>query len=87
MNLYIEVLQWFIFTVSIFSVYFLGGKSITERHIGWVFTGVARFSGIFVFYYFELYAMVAMNIMYVVLSVRGYRNSGYKTSRSSQRRD
>lgn len=75
MNQYIEVLQWAIFTVSVISVFALSGKSTKEKKIGWVFTALARFGGIFVFAYFELYAMVAMNIMYVILSFRGYKNS------------
>ena len=76
MSIYIELLQWVIFTISVISVLALSGKSIKEKQIGWIFTGMARFGGIFVFAYFELYAMVAMNIMYVILSFRGYKNSG-----------
>lgn len=75
MNVYIEILQWVIFTVSAISVVALSGKSIREKKLGWVFTGLARFGGIFIFAYFELWAMVAMNIMYVILSFRGYKNS------------
>ena len=75
MNNYIEILQWVIFTISVISVFALSGKSEKEKKVGWIFTGMARFGGIFVFAYFELYAMVAMNIMYVVLSFRGYKNS------------
>lgn len=75
MNVYIEILQWVIFTVSAISVVALSGKSIREKKLGWVFTGMARFGGIFIFAYFELWAMVAMNIMYVILSFRGYKNS------------
>jgi len=73
--MYVEILQWVIFTVSCISVIALSGKSTVEKKLGWVFTGIARFGGIFIFAYFELYAMVAMNIMYVVLSFRGYRNT------------
>ena len=71
---HIEILQWVIFTVSVISVVALSGKSANEKKLGWIFTGLARFGGIFVFAYFELYAMVAMNIMYVILTFRGYRN-------------
>ena len=71
---HIEILQWVIFTVSVISVVALSGKTVNEKKLGWIFTGLARFGGIFVFAYFELYAMVAMNIMYVILTFRGYRN-------------
>lgn len=80
---FIEILQWVIFTISVVSVFALSGKTIKEKKIGWIFTGMARFGGIFVFAYFELYAMVAMNIMYVVLSFRGYRNSGPENKEDS----
>lgn len=78
MSTYIEILQWIIFTISAISVVALSGKSITERKLGWIFTGMARFGGIFIFAYFELWALVAMNIMYVIMSFRGYRNTNLK---------
>lgn len=83
MSFQIEILQWVIFTISVISVFALSGKSVTEKQIGWICTGIARFGGIFVFAYFELYAMVAMNIMYVVLSFRGYKNSDTTNTEST----
>lgn len=74
MSIYIEVLQWVIFTVSVISILALSGKTDKEKKIGWIFNGMARFGGIFVFAYFDLWAMVAMNIMYVILTFRGYKN-------------
>ena len=63
--------QWVILILSILSLYLVSSVK-HETRLGYILTGVARFSGAAVFIFVDLFAFVIANLIQTYIAFQGY---------------
>ena len=63
--------QWVILILSVMSLYLVSSVKHETRLNGYIFTGIARFSGAAVFIFVDLYAFVIANLYKLILLLEG----------------
>ena len=64
--------QWVILLLSILSLYWVSSVKHETRLIGYILTGVSRFSGAVVFIFVDFFAFVIANLIQTYIAFRGY---------------
>ena len=75
MNYFVEYGQWVVLAVSILAIALLASTEAELRQRGYIFTAIARFGGGVIFIITGLWALAIANAIYVILSMKGYRDN------------
>ena len=74
-SLFVEYGQWVVLAVSILAIALLASTEAELRQRGYIFTAIARFGGGVIFIITGLWALAIANAIYVILSMKGYRDN------------
>ena len=64
--------QWGVLVTSVLGIYFMSNQDARSLKKGFLFNGISRAFGSVIFAFTDLYAMLIMNFIHVILSIRGY---------------